>query len=91
MIYLQSCFLESLILLVLEDKLEMLNPGLLRHYGPVIVQSVLIGVVFLVTIMFLDWDVFIRYEKHIRYVSRKVRAESRTRIKGRFAKMDMHQ
>ncbi|XP_016495983.2 zinc finger protein CONSTANS-LIKE 13 [Nicotiana tabacum] len=32
-----------------------------------------------------------RYEKHIRYVSRKVRAESRTRIKGRFAKMDMHQ
>ncbi|VVA14110.1 PREDICTED: zinc finger [Prunus dulcis] len=29
-----------------------------------------------------------RYEKHIRYESRKVRAESRTRIKGRFAKMD---
>ncbi|XP_065861283.1 zinc finger protein CONSTANS-LIKE 13 [Euphorbia lathyris] len=29
-----------------------------------------------------------RYDKHIRYVSRKVRAESRTRIKGRFAKMD---
>lgn len=37
-----------------------------------------------------------RYEKHIRYESRKVRAESRTRIRGRFAKMDyrdssMHQ
>lgn len=29
-----------------------------------------------------------RYEKHIRYESRKVRAETRTRIKGRFAKMD---
>ncbi|KAM1058066.1 hypothetical protein ACFX1X_031628 [Malus domestica] len=29
-----------------------------------------------------------RYEKQIRYESRKVRAESRTRIKGRFAKMD---
>ncbi|CAK9175905.1 unnamed protein product [Ilex paraguariensis] len=29
-----------------------------------------------------------RYDKHIRYESRKVRAESRTRIKGRFAKMD---
>lgn len=29
-----------------------------------------------------------RYEKHIRYESRKARAESRTRIKGRFAKMD---
>ncbi|XP_050264957.1 zinc finger protein CONSTANS-LIKE 13 isoform X2 [Quercus robur] len=29
-----------------------------------------------------------RYEKHIRYESRKVRAESRIRIKGRFAKMD---
>ncbi|KAG9157981.1 hypothetical protein Leryth_000151 [Lithospermum erythrorhizon] len=28
-----------------------------------------------------------RYEKHIRYESRKVRAETRTRIKGRFAKM----
>ncbi|XP_023640838.1 zinc finger protein CONSTANS-LIKE 13 isoform X2 [Capsella rubella] len=27
-----------------------------------------------------------RYEKHIRYESRKVRAESRTRIRGRFAK-----
>uniref|UniRef100_A0A7N0TTJ1 Uncharacterized protein n=1 Tax=Kalanchoe fedtschenkoi TaxID=63787 RepID=A0A7N0TTJ1_KALFE len=27
-----------------------------------------------------------RYDKHIRYESRKVRAESRTRIKGRFAK-----
>ncbi|KAF7818242.1 zinc finger protein CONSTANS-LIKE 13 [Senna tora] len=27
-----------------------------------------------------------RYEKHIRYESRKVRAESRTRVKGRFAK-----
>ncbi|KDP28090.1 hypothetical protein JCGZ_13861 [Jatropha curcas] len=29
-----------------------------------------------------------RYDKHIRYESRKVRAESRTRIKGRFAKID---
>ncbi|KAI4329753.1 hypothetical protein MLD38_028101 [Melastoma candidum] len=29
-----------------------------------------------------------RYDKHIRYESRKVRAESRIRIKGRFAKMD---
>ncbi|KAL3328677.1 hypothetical protein AABB24_036026 [Solanum stoloniferum] len=29
-----------------------------------------------------------RYEKHIRYESRKARAETRTRIKGRFAKMD---
>ncbi|KAK1354104.1 B-box type zinc finger protein with CCT domain [Heracleum sosnowskyi] len=29
-----------------------------------------------------------RYEKHIRYESRKVRAESRARIKGRFAKVD---
>ncbi|XP_041016756.1 zinc finger protein CONSTANS-LIKE 13 [Juglans microcarpa x Juglans regia] len=29
-----------------------------------------------------------RYDKHIRYESRKVRAESRVRIKGRFAKMD---
>ncbi|CAL0302458.1 unnamed protein product [Lupinus luteus] len=28
-----------------------------------------------------------RYEKHIRYESRKVRAESRIRVKGRFAKM----
>ncbi|KAJ0110870.1 hypothetical protein Patl1_01082 [Pistacia atlantica] len=29
-----------------------------------------------------------RYDKHIRYESRKVRAESRTRVKGRFAKID---
>ncbi|KAL6208478.1 hypothetical protein ACLB2K_019427 [Fragaria x ananassa] len=29
-----------------------------------------------------------RYDKHIRYESRKVRAESRARIKGRFAKID---
>ncbi|KAL9430797.1 hypothetical protein AB3S75_026066 [Citrus x aurantiifolia] len=29
-----------------------------------------------------------RYDKHVRYESRKVRAESRTRIKGRFAKID---
>ncbi|KAF8015051.1 hypothetical protein BT93_H0749 [Corymbia citriodora subsp. variegata] len=29
-----------------------------------------------------------RYDKHIRYESRKVRAESRIRVKGRFAKMD---
>ncbi|CAA7044199.1 unnamed protein product [Microthlaspi erraticum] len=29
-----------------------------------------------------------RYEKHIRYESRKVRAETRTRIRGRFAKSD---
>ncbi|MFS8014407.1 putative transcription factor C2C2-CO-like family [Helianthus anomalus] len=29
-----------------------------------------------------------RYDKHIRYESRKVRAENRTRIRGRFAKMD---
>lgn len=29
-----------------------------------------------------------RYDKHIRYESRKIRAESRMRIKGRFAKMD---
>lgn len=29
-----------------------------------------------------------RYDKHIRYESRRLRAESRTRIKGRFAKMD---
>jgi hypothetical protein len=29
-----------------------------------------------------------RYDKHVRYESRKVRAESRTRIKGRFAKVD---
>ncbi|KAK1560539.1 hypothetical protein Q3G72_027843 [Acer saccharum] len=29
-----------------------------------------------------------RYDKHIRYESRKVRAESRTRIKGRFAKLE---
>ncbi|ESQ39436.1 hypothetical protein EUTSA_v10001548mg [Eutrema salsugineum] len=29
-----------------------------------------------------------RYEKHIRYESRKVRAESRTRVRGRFAKAD---
>ncbi|KAL6968439.1 hypothetical protein U1Q18_034242 [Sarracenia purpurea var. burkii] len=29
-----------------------------------------------------------RYEKHVRYESRKVRAQSRTRIKGRFAKLD---
>ncbi|KAK7259432.1 hypothetical protein RIF29_25039 [Crotalaria pallida] len=29
-----------------------------------------------------------RYEKHIRYESRKVRAESRIRVKGRFAKME---
>lgn len=29
-----------------------------------------------------------RYDKHIRYESRKVRAESRTRIRGRFAKID---
>ncbi|WOH01611.1 hypothetical protein DCAR_0520995 [Daucus carota subsp. sativus] len=29
-----------------------------------------------------------RYEKHIRYESRKVRAETRARVKGRFAKID---
>ncbi|XP_047975536.1 zinc finger protein CONSTANS-LIKE 13-like [Salvia hispanica] len=29
-----------------------------------------------------------RYDKHVRYESRKVRAESRVRIKGRFAKKD---
>ncbi|XP_028789126.1 zinc finger protein CONSTANS-LIKE 13-like [Neltuma alba] len=29
-----------------------------------------------------------RYDRHIRYESRKVRAESRTRIKGRFAKIE---
>ncbi|GMI85802.1 B-box protein 11 [Hibiscus trionum] len=29
-----------------------------------------------------------RYDKHIRYESRKARAESRTRIKGRFAKVE---
>ncbi|KAK3041456.1 hypothetical protein RJ639_000433 [Escallonia herrerae] len=29
-----------------------------------------------------------RYDKHIRYESRKVRAESRTRVRGRFAKVD---
>lgn len=29
-----------------------------------------------------------RYDKHIRYESRKIRAENRTRIKGRFAKMN---
>ncbi|KAJ6674888.1 ZINC FINGER PROTEIN CONSTANS-LIKE 10 [Salix viminalis] len=29
-----------------------------------------------------------RYDKRIRYESRKVRAETRTRIKGRFAKLD---
>ncbi|XP_039036686.1 LOW QUALITY PROTEIN: zinc finger protein CONSTANS-LIKE 13-like [Hibiscus syriacus] len=29
-----------------------------------------------------------RFDKHIRYESRKVRAESRTRIKGRFAKIE---
>ena len=29
-----------------------------------------------------------RYDKHVRYESRKARAESRTRIKGRFAKID---
>ncbi|EYU46711.1 hypothetical protein ABFS82_04G016700 [Erythranthe guttata] len=29
-----------------------------------------------------------RYDKHIRYESRKARAESRTRVKGRFAKID---
>ncbi|KAL2345377.1 hypothetical protein Fmac_006662 [Flemingia macrophylla] len=29
-----------------------------------------------------------RYDKHIRYESRKVRAESRVRVKGRFAKID---
>lgn len=29
-----------------------------------------------------------RYDRHVRYESRKVRAESRVRIKGRFAKMD---
>ncbi|KAL2510583.1 Zinc finger protein CONSTANS-LIKE 13 [Abeliophyllum distichum] len=29
-----------------------------------------------------------RFDKHIRYESRKVRAESRTRIKGRFARID---
>ncbi|XP_057718041.1 zinc finger protein CONSTANS-LIKE 13 [Arachis stenosperma] len=29
-----------------------------------------------------------RYEKHIRYESRKVRAQSRIRVKGRFAKME---
>lgn len=29
-----------------------------------------------------------RYDKHIRYESRKVRAETRTRIKGRFAKIE---
>ncbi|GKV12068.1 hypothetical protein SLEP1_g23270 [Rubroshorea leprosula] len=29
-----------------------------------------------------------RYDKHIRYESRKVRAEGRTRIKGRFAKVE---
>ncbi|KAG6415332.1 hypothetical protein SASPL_122741 [Salvia splendens] len=29
-----------------------------------------------------------RYDKHVRYESRKVRAESRMRIKGRFAKMN---
>lgn len=29
-----------------------------------------------------------RYDKHIRYESRKVRAEGRTRIRGRFAKID---
>ncbi|XWS76500.1 hypothetical protein CRYUN_Cryun01aG0181700 [Craigia yunnanensis] len=29
-----------------------------------------------------------RYDRHIRYESRKVRAESRTRIKGRFAKVE---
>ncbi|KAF2567422.1 hypothetical protein F2Q68_00023642 [Brassica cretica] len=32
------------------------------------------------------FDQNVRYEKHIRYESRKVRAESRTRIRGRFAK-----
>ncbi|KAK4741584.1 hypothetical protein SAY87_025172 [Trapa incisa] len=31
-----------------------------------------------------------RYDKHIRYEFRKVRAESRTRVKGRFAKTDHH-
>ncbi|XP_074278905.1 zinc finger protein CONSTANS-LIKE 13 [Silene latifolia] len=29
-----------------------------------------------------------RFEKHIRYESRKLQAENRTRVKGRFAKMD---
>ncbi|CAI8615038.1 unnamed protein product [Vicia faba] len=29
-----------------------------------------------------------RYDKHIRYESRKVRAETRTRVKGRFAKVE---
>ncbi|KAK7284713.1 hypothetical protein RJT34_19465 [Clitoria ternatea] len=29
-----------------------------------------------------------RYDKHVRYESRKVRAESRVRVKGRFAKME---
>ncbi|CAK8544269.1 unnamed protein product [Lathyrus sativus] len=29
-----------------------------------------------------------RYDKHIRYESRKVRAETRTRVKGRFAKIE---
>lgn len=29
-----------------------------------------------------------RFDKHIRYESRKVRAETRVRVKGRFAKMD---
>eukprot|EP00262_Sarcandra_glabra_P003951 TRINITY_DN14864_c0_g1_i1.p1 TRINITY_DN14864_c0_g1~~TRINITY_DN14864_c0_g1_i1.p1 ORF type:complete len:400 (+),score=52.26 TRINITY_DN14864_c0_g1_i1:59-1201(+) len=32
-----------------------------------------------------------RYDKHVRYESRKVRADSRTRIKGRFAKVNQDQ
>nr|AIS92910.1 zinc finger protein CONSTANS-LIKE 10 [Lagerstroemia indica] len=31
-----------------------------------------------------------RYDKHIRYESRKARAESRTRVRGRFAKVNHH-
>ncbi|KAJ0051535.1 hypothetical protein Pint_01052 [Pistacia integerrima] len=38
--------------------------------------------------MVMKWDLNIQYDKHIRYESRKVRAESRTRVKGRFAKID---
>lgn len=47
-----------------------------------ILMIVLYNLVLLIDIL----DVENRYDKHIRYESRKVRAESRMRIKGRFVR-----
>lgn len=49
----------------------------------VLIVTIILKVYMMNAFSFVD-----RYDKQIRYESRKVRAEGRTRIKGRFAKMD---